>query len=123
MTKNLPVEIIGMGKSLIISLTLGIIIACVVYFSSLQESLLKPLANIVLIISIFYGGCTISKAYGNKGLIRGLAFGLAFFILMLLATFVLNSDLISAKAFAYNLLICTISGGLGGIIGIGLGGK
>lgn len=121
MNKNLPVEIVGLGKSLIISLTLGIIAASIVYLSPLKETLLGPLANLVLIISVFYGGCTISKAYGSKGLLRGLSFGLAFFIIMLIATFVLNPALISFKSFIYNLLICTVSGGLGGIIGIGLG--
>ncbi|MEN6462871.1 MAG: TIGR04086 family membrane protein [Syntrophomonas sp.] len=120
MNKNLPIEIVGLGKSLIISLTLGIIIASIVYLSPLKETLLGPLANAVLIISIFLGGCSISKAYGNKGLIRGLAFGLAFFIIMLIATFVLDPALISFKSFIYNILICIISGGLGGIIGVGL---
>jgi putative membrane protein (TIGR04086 family) len=120
MNKKLPIEIVGLGKSLIISLTLGIIIASTVYLSPLKETLLGPLANAVLIISILLGGCSISKAYGNKGLIRGLAFGLAFLIIMLIATFVLDPALISFKSFIYNILICIVSGGLGGIIGVGL---
>jgi putative membrane protein (TIGR04086 family) len=121
MNKNIPIEIVGLGKSIILSLTLGIITASIVYLSPLKETLLGPLANAILIISVFYGGCSISKAYGSKGLIRGLSFGLAFFIIMLITSFVLDPDLISLKSFIYNILICTVSGGLGGIIGIGLG--
>lgn len=123
MVKNLPVELKGLGKAIIIALVLGIVAAVVVYFTDLQETLLNPLANIVLIISIFYGSCYLSKSHGNKGLLRGMSFGLSFFILMLAATIILNPALIDFKSFIYNLLICMISGILGGIVGVGISGS
>ncbi|WP_054695644.1 TIGR04086 family membrane protein [Syntrophomonas palmitatica] len=123
MNKSVSIEIKGLGKSLIVSIVLSLLIAGLVYYSGIKETLLPTLANIVLIISVFWGACYVSKDYGSKGLVRGLAMGVAFFILMLIATFVFDSSLVSTKAFVSNLFICLISGALGGIVGIGLSDK
>lgn len=117
---RLPVELKGLGKALLVAIILGVATAVVVYFTGLQETLLGPLSKLVLIISVFWGGCHISKAYGSKGLIRGMSLGLMFFIIMLIATLIFNPALIGLKTFISNLLICIVSGALGGILGIGL---
>lgn len=117
---NLPVEIKGLGKSLASAVILGLIAALVVYFSGLQETLLNPLGKLALIISVFWGGCYVSKTYESKGMIRGMSLGLMFFIIMLIVTFIFVPAHIDIKSFLYSLMLCVVAGGLGGILGIGL---
>ena len=42
------------------------------------------------------------------------------FILMLIATVIVDPSLITLRSSIYNLLLCMASGALGGILGIGL---
>ena len=120
MGERIPIEIKGLGKSLLLALLLGTLISVVVYYTGLKETLLSPLAKLVLVISVFSGGCYVSKAHGNKGLVRGVSLGIMFFTLMLIATLAFNSSLIDLKGFLYTLGVCIVSGGIGGILGIGL---
>lgn len=123
MDKKLPVELKGLGKGLLISLILCLLSAPLVYLTGIKETILPTLGNFILAIGVFWCGCYVSKSYGSKGLVRGITMGLTFFILMLIATFALNSALISFKTFLYTLALCLAAGGLGGILGIGLSDK
>lgn len=120
MLNNLPVEIKGLGKALTSAVILGLITALVIYCSGIEETLLNPLGKLILIVSVFWGGCYVSKAYGTKGMIRGMSLGLMFFIILLIITLLCASSHIGLKSFLYSLGLCLAAGGLGGILGIGL---
>jgi len=120
MKNNLSIELSGLGKILLVSMILCLVSATIIYYSGLRETLLASLGKLILIVSVFIGGCHVSKAYGSKGLVRGISTGIIFFIIMLIATIIFNSSIICVKTFIYTLLVCVISGGLGGILGIGL---
>jgi putative membrane protein (TIGR04086 family) len=123
MSKRLSIEINGLARTLILSLGLCIVSATVIYYSSLSEALLSPVGKAILIISVFYGGAYVSRAHGSKGLVRGVYMGIMFFLILLIATLIFNHSLISLKTSLYTLLVCAGSGGLGGILGIGLSEK
>lgn len=120
MLKKLPAEVYALLESLILALVLCTLAATVIYFTGLKESLFHTLGTLILIMSVFVGGCHVSKYYGNKGLVRGISLGISFFTLMLIFTVIFNYSMISLKGFIYTLLICIMSGGIGGILGIGL---
>jgi putative membrane protein (TIGR04086 family) len=118
--KKLPVELKGLGITILIGVVMCILASTLVYFTGLKETVLNPIAKVVLVISVFTGGCVVSKAYGNKGLVRGISLGLMFFILMLITTLIYSPGHIYLKGFFYTLTACMVSGGLGGILGIGM---
>jgi len=118
--KKIAVELKGLGISILIGVVLCILASTLVYFTGLKETVLNPIGKVVLLISVFSGGCVVSRAYGNKGLVRGISLGIMFFILMLITTLIANPSHIYFKGFLYTLSACIISGGLGGILGIGL---
>ncbi|KUG03974.1 hypothetical protein ASZ90_018637 [hydrocarbon metagenome] len=120
MLKNLSIELVGLGKALVASVVLSLLGTVLIYYTGLAETLFAPLGNVIMVISIFLGACHVSKARGSKGLLRGINIGVAFFILMFIATLVFNPSLISMKTFLLTLLMCAVSGGLGGILGVGL---
>ncbi|MBC7076403.1 MAG: TIGR04086 family membrane protein [Syntrophomonadaceae bacterium] len=113
-------EIKILGKISLFSFVLGALAAVVVYYSGLKETLFPTLGKIILVTSIFLGGCYASKVYGNKGLVRGTTVGIMFFIIILIATIIFAPSIITLKNSVYSLLLCIVSGGLGGILGIGL---
>lgn len=120
MFKNLSIELIGIAKTMVTSLILSLLATVIVYYTGLAETLFAPLGNLILIISIFMGACHITKKRGSKGLFRGINLGMIIFIMLFIATLLFNSSLINMKTFLYTLCLCIVSGGLGGILGIGL---
>lgn len=120
MNKIITIELKALGKAFLLSLILCVLAAGAVYYSNWNETLLPTLGRIILISSVFLCGCQVSKAYGSKGLLRGVLMGLICFILLVIATYTFNSSLIDLKSFFYTLFLCLTAGGLGGILGIGL---
>ena len=120
MSKNMSCELKTMIKTLSFSLVLALITGTIVYYTSLNEALLSSLGKVILIFTVFMTGCSVSKSYGNKGLVRGMTMGTVYFILILIATLVFIPSLLSFASVVYTLLICLAAGGLGGILGIGL---
>ncbi|HPF21149.1 MAG TPA: TIGR04086 family membrane protein, partial [Syntrophomonas sp.] len=94
--------------------------ALVLYFSALEETSAGWIAQLIVIGSVFYAGCHVSKSYGNKGLIRGLTMGIIYYIILLIASLVFQTGGIDIQNYLINLLICLAAGGFGGILGIGL---
>jgi len=123
MPKSMSIEIKVLIKTLVFSIILAMITGSIVYYTSLSESLLSTLGKVILILTIFTGGCMVSQSYGNKGLFRGLTMGTAYFILILAATFIFVPALLSFSNVIYTLLIALAACGLGGILGIGLSGS
>jgi len=114
------VELKVIGKALVWSVFLCVVIAIVVYFTGIKETLLPTLGKMIIILTVFGAGCSVSRHYGSKGLVRGMTMGIAFFILMVIATIGFQPELISFKSFLSMLAITLTAGGLGGILGIGL---
>jgi putative membrane protein (TIGR04086 family) len=117
---KLSVELKGLGTAIIAAMILCTLASILVYYTGLKETLLNPLAKAVLVISVLTGGCYVSKAYGNKGLVRGVSLGIMFFTLMFITTIIYSPAHIYFKGFVYTLTACIVSGGIGGILGIGL---
>ncbi len=120
MIKNLSIEFVGLGKALVASVILSLLATVLIYYTGLEETLFAPLGNVIMVISVFWGACHVSKARGSKGLLRGINIGVAFFILMFIATLVFNPSLIGMRNFLLTLMMCVLSGSLGGILGVGL---
>lgn len=123
MDKILTIEVKGLGRGLLLSLILSLISAIAVYYTGIRETVLPMLGNIILMLGVFAVAGYVSRQHGSKGLFRGITMGILFFILMLIATYIFNSSLISLKAFLQTLAICVFSGALGGIVGIALSDK
>lgn len=120
MSGKASIELKVIGKALGWSVLLCLVTAALVYFTGIRETLLPTLGKLIIILTVFGAGCSVSRQYGSKGLVRGMTIGLAFFILMLIATIGLRPELISFKSFFSMLAITITAGGLGGILGIGL---
>jgi putative membrane protein (TIGR04086 family) len=120
MFKKISIEIRGILRILILSAVLCLLSAAIIYFTGLSESLMAPLSKIILVVSVFYGSCYISKSYGTRGLVRGITTGLIFFILLTIATLAFSASNMNIRDSLVTLISLIIAGSLGGILGIGL---
>lgn len=114
------VELKGLFLTCTVAAVLGGLLAALVYLSPLRETVLDPLANLVLIIAVFVGGSYVAKTRGSRGLVGGITLGIMFFVVMFVLTLIFSPTLPGFKSFLQHLCICVIAGGLGGIFGIGL---
>ncbi|MGI6467834.1 MAG: TIGR04086 family membrane protein [Syntrophomonadaceae bacterium] len=120
MWKNFNIELKGLARAILLSLFLAAVAAVVVYYTSLSEKSFRLLAPLILAIGVFAGAAYVARERATRGLVRGLNFGIMVFILMLIATVIVDPSLITLRSSIYNLLLCMASGALGGILGIGL---
>lgn len=120
MLRRIAGEFRGFMVALAAAVILGSLFALAVYWSPLKETLLDPLADFTLMLSVFIGGWSSAHHYGNRGLVRGVVIGVMFFIFMLLVTLVINPALVSMGSIAKDLLFALACGGLGGILGVGM---
>ncbi|MDD3854045.1 MAG: TIGR04086 family membrane protein [Syntrophomonadaceae bacterium] len=120
MNKPGSVEIMAISKAIAISLVLCIFAGTIVYYSSIPDTSMALIGKLIVLLSIFWAGCYVSRHYGSKGLVRGISMGIAFFIVMLIATLAFDTSLISPGGLLYSLTTCIVAGGLGGILGLGL---
>lgn len=124
MVKKFMYDIKSLSWTAIISLLLCTISAAVIYYTELPETLLKHLSTAVIILSVLSGGFYAGKVYGSKGLLHGSRIGLLVFALILTATLVLRgTEAIGTKEIISTMLICCVSGAVGGILGIGFAEK
>lgn len=114
-------EVKGLGISTVIAILLAGISGLVLYFTSLPETLTGPLSNVILVLSIFAGSGYVSYKRGNKGLMRGLSFGMTFFIVMLALSLVM-SEPVTTMACLRGLGFTVTTGLLGGVLGVSLSG-
>lgn len=120
MLEKMPIELKGIFHSLLLALVLSLLVAVVVYYSGLKETVLYSSAKLILIISVFSGGCYVSKRYASKGLVHGISLGVLFFTVLLVLSLLLDPSYIDMKTFITTLALCIAAGGAGGILGIGL---
>ena len=114
------IELQGLFKSLLFGMIACIVASVIIYFSALEETLTGTIGRLILIASVFYAACYVSKSYGSKGLIRGLTMGVSFYIVLLIASLIFQVSGIDIQTYLLNLLICLGAGSFGGILGIGL---
>ncbi|MGE5380090.1 MAG: TIGR04086 family membrane protein [Methylocystaceae bacterium] len=116
---KLSYEVKGLGLAAILAASLASIAGITIYYTPLPETLTAPLSNVILVLSIFAGSGYVSYRRGNKGLMRGISFGMAFFILMLVLSLLMAKPVTMAVCLR-DLAIAVATGLLGGILGVSL---
>ena len=117
---NLFIKIIkGVGISIIFTLICLTIFSALLTYTNLSESLIQPVVISVTGISIFVGSFFATRKVKKNGIIKGIAVGLIYIILIYLISSVVNN-----ANFALNIgsivmmVIGILCGAIGGIIGV-----
>ncbi len=109
----------GILTAVVVSLLLSAVTGIVYHFSSITGAAIPWFAAVILAVSAFSGALITGKDVGNKGLYYGLAVGLIFFLVVLLAAGLVMPGQ-AALGIVYKMVITFAAGTAGGIIGVGL---
>ena len=120
---NIFIKILkGVGFSFAFTLICLTIFSTLLTYTNLSESLMQPVIISVTGISILAGSFFATRKVGKNGIIKGIAVGLLYILLIYLISSILNNG-----NFALNLgsiiMILTgiICGAIGGIMGVNIG--
>lgn len=110
----------GLLLSLIITIVLLMVFSLLLTFTSLREAKLALLNNIAMIISIVVGSIYVAIKIKENGWLNGGILGLVYFIIILLFNLLFLKSFDSKLIMTTKLLLSTIIGFIGGIIGINI---
>lgn len=106
----------GSMLSVCVSLVLILIFAFIIKLTSMSDTLIKPINQIIKVVSIFFGTLFIVKKVNQKGLITGAIVGLLYSILAFVVFSILNGGFSFDITLLIDILFGAISGAICGII-------
>ena len=111
-------------KFITIAILLGTIFAYLIgillAYTNINDNMLGTLIFVGTAISIFIGSTMLNRKFKKRGYLYGLIFGLLFFILIYTFSCLLSTSFIFNTTVLIYLLMATISGAVGGIIGVNI---
>lgn len=112
----------AVGRGLLVAVigvaVLSLLTSFLFYFSSLSEALLPWASAFVIFLGVALGAAAASRKAGSKGLWHGLAVGIAFFGLTILAAGLFFTEPFTILGISGKLLLIITAGILGGIFGV-----
>lgn len=106
----------GSMLSVCISLVLILIFAFIIKLTSMSDALIKPINQVIKIVSILIGTMFIVKKVKQKGLLLGAMVGLLYSILAFVVFSILNGGFSFDWTLLIDILFGTISGAICGVI-------
>lgn len=120
---NIFIKIIkGVGISITLTLICLTIFSILLTYTNLSESIIQPVVITVTGISILTGSFLTNRKMKKNGIIKGIAVGLIYIMLIYLTSSILNNANFSLNMSSIVMFIIGIlCGAVGGIIGVNVG--
>lgn len=106
------------AAAVIISLAFVLIFTLIIQLFSLPLDAVKPVNQVFKIVSIAAGGLIFIR--GDKGLIKGVIYGLAAVLVTYLLYGLISGSLAVSWKFAIEILLGVVAGGISGIIAVNI---
>ena len=120
---NMLLKIIkGVGISVIFTIICLTIFSVLLTYTNLSESLIQPVVISVTGISILVGSFFATRKMNKNGIIKGIAVGLIYILLIYVISSVVNGGNFALTIGSLVMIfISVLCGAIGGIIGINIG--
>ena len=118
MRKNIFQIVKAAAAAIIISLVFVLVFTLIIQLFSLPTGAVKPVNQVFKIISVAAGGLIFIR--GEKGLIKGVTYGLIAVIVTYLLYGAISHSLSISWKFAIEILLGIVAGGISGIIAVNL---
>lgn len=111
------------GTTIAVCLTLILILlfAVLIRFTGINDKVIFPVNQVIKIISLFVGTSIALKGLKEKGLLKGIIIGFAYYVINYLTFSVLQGSFVLNITNLYDLILTTIMGGLIGLIVVHIG--
>ena len=111
----------GVGISILFTLICLTIFSALLTYTNLSENLIQPVVISVTGISILAGSFFATRKVGKNGIIKGIAVGLIYILLIYLTSSIVNGGSFSLTIGSIiMILIGILCGAIGGIIGVNI---
>ena len=117
MTKTIHV-LKGLGYSYILTLIVLLIYNLLLTYTGLSADSISIVTSFITTISAAFGGFYACKNIKGKGLIFGFLVGLLYIILLIILFYLAKEDYIFDITVLYKAILVSISGGIGGVLGV-----
>ena len=111
----------GVGISFAFTLICLTIFSALLTYTSLSENLIQPVVISVTGISILAGSFFATRKVGKNGIIKGIAVGLIYILLIYLTSSIAGGNFALTIGSMIMILIGILCGAIGGIIGVNIG--
>ncbi len=120
--KNNIVKLLN-GTIVAVCLTLILILlfAVLIRFTGINDKVIFPVNQIIKIVSLFVGTFIALKGLKEKGLLKGIIIGFAYYVISYLTFSILQGSFALNIANFYDLILTTVMGGLIGLIVVHMG--
>lgn len=103
------------------TLILILLFAIIIRFTGINDNVIFPVNQVIKIISLFLGVSISLLGLKEKGLIKGIIIGFAYYIVSFITFSILQSSFAINLSNFYDLLLTTVMGGLIGLIVVHIG--
>ncbi len=110
--------LLGLALAFIITFILLIFVALLLRFTSIREAHTSLINSIVMTISIVASSAILGKKLKEKGWLNGAVLGFTYYFIIILLNLIFNRPLNMGSLLLLRLLIATLLGAIGGMIGI-----
>lgn len=120
--KNSILKVIsGAIVSVCVTLILILVFALLIRFMGIKDNWIFPVNQVIKIISLFFGVFVALKGSKEKGLVKGLILGFAYYILSFITFSILQGSFAINIGNFYDLILTTLMGGIIGLILVHIG--
>lgn len=120
MNNPLGIYIKGILAAYFFAFIIFLIMALLITYTNISESIIPMLTFIVVIISSLTGGMYVAVKLRKKGWVHGILIGLTYMVTILLLSWMFINDFTFDKQTLLKTLSGVLAGGLGGIIGVNM---
>lgn len=108
----------GLGYAYIFTLMVVLIYNALLTFTEVSSDNTGLVISIIITFGAAFGGFYACKQIKEKGLLYGLLEGLLYIIFLIVLVFLAKESFSFEMSILYNVILTTIAGGIGGIIGV-----
>lgn len=117
MTKTIHI-LKGLGYAYILTLIILLIYNLILTYTNLSADSISLVTSFITTLSAAFGGFYACKNIKEKGLIYGFLVGLCYIVLLITMFYLAKENYIFDIAILYKSILISISGSIGGIIGV-----
>ena len=119
---NLIVSVLkGTVVAVAVTLVLILLFALLIRFLAINDKFIFPVNQGIKVISLFVGMLALTKGNKERGLVKGILLGLAYFILSFIVFSILQGDFSLNMNNLYDLILTSLMGGFIGLIAVHIG--
>ncbi|SHI51361.1 putative membrane protein, TIGR04086 family [Geosporobacter subterraneus DSM 17957] len=119
-TNQIWVYFKGIIAAYLFSLVIFLVMALMITYTNISESILPIFTSVILILSITISGIYTGTKLKRKGWLNGALTGLVYILLLFMMSWIFVDGFSIDRWTLYRTIIAVISGGIGGMIGVNM---